>query len=395
MFGGSRDSSPIDFVLESDSDDEDEEMEDIQDDDMEEEEEVIDEGYNLCGSGQSGCGPLHSIAEEAGFVPTLPGDGTGKAGKAIEEVVSVKAAARKPGKPPFSLPRVLKVVKVDQEIGSVSKDAVFLISLATEAFIARLAVESHRKAKMAKRTTVQRCDIVSVSNEQFRFWFLEGYSKPEVPGAMFMKWRRIAILPRTLLSAQTHQQPLALVCLGTQNSDMISPAGEVFKLRTHVKVQLAHCAALLGSAQSFGDGSLVRFNPPIAHKCNQALPSLSPGTFNRTVHLLLPEETFLALDPSPRVAAMLLLNLSSGGTARISVDSPQATTRSDSRHKRQVATVKALVRHLEGVERRLIRMKYFGERTIEGGSAELEGLLIVARAAIARMAEHVAAVFGR
>ena len=197
----SGDSSPIDFVLESDED-EDEEMEDIDDsnDAGEEGEDIVIDGgdgdYSLHESDESDLGIFHDLAEE--LAPTSAGSNreTAGAGKALEGVVGYNSVGRKLGKSPLPLSRVAKVVKADkvrpvqrprratdisptnsQEIGSVSKDALFLISLATEAFIAKLAVESHWKAKMEKRTMVQLRDIVSVSNQQFLFHFLEGTTR--------------------------------------------------------------------------------------------------------------------------------------------------------------------------------------------------------------------------
>lgn len=52
---------------------------------------------------------------------------------------------------------------ISQEIPVVAKDAVFLISLATEAFIEELAQAAQRVAEKERRTTVQHKDIGTCS----------------------------------------------------------------------------------------------------------------------------------------------------------------------------------------------------------------------------------------
>ena len=56
----------------------------------------------------------------------------------------------------------------------VAKDAAFLISLATEEFIRRLAVAGHDVATKENRTTMKLSDIVAVSKRIDEFIFLEG-----------------------------------------------------------------------------------------------------------------------------------------------------------------------------------------------------------------------------
>jgi histone H3/H4 len=56
----------------------------------------------------------------------------------------------------------------------VAKDATFLISLATEEFIRRLAVAVHNVATKENRTTMRVSDIVMVSKRIDEFLFLEG-----------------------------------------------------------------------------------------------------------------------------------------------------------------------------------------------------------------------------
>jgi len=72
---------------------------------------------------------------------------------------------------PFS--RVQKIIRADKEISIIAKDATFLISLATEEFIKRLADASRRVAEREKRTTVQHKDIATIVRKADEFLFLE------------------------------------------------------------------------------------------------------------------------------------------------------------------------------------------------------------------------------
>lgn len=55
----------------------------------------------------------------------------------------------------------------------VSREAVLLISLATEEFVKRISEASHRLANRENRLTVQRKDIASVCRRADEFMFLE------------------------------------------------------------------------------------------------------------------------------------------------------------------------------------------------------------------------------
>ncbi|KXN88145.1 Putative transcription factor C16C4.22 [Leucoagaricus sp. SymC.cos] len=80
---------------------------------------------------------------------------------------------REPGKSLFPFSRVQKIIKADREIPLVTKDAVFLIALATEAFIEGLAAAAQRVAEKERRTTVRHQDIATVVRKADEFMFLE------------------------------------------------------------------------------------------------------------------------------------------------------------------------------------------------------------------------------
>ncbi|KAI0632204.1 hypothetical protein C8Q77DRAFT_1124445 [Trametes polyzona] len=80
---------------------------------------------------------------------------------------------REPGKSVLPYSRVQKVLKADKELVMVQREATFLISRATEEFIARLAEAAQRLAEREMRTTVQEKDIVATVRRAEEFAFLE------------------------------------------------------------------------------------------------------------------------------------------------------------------------------------------------------------------------------
>ncbi|KAL9711127.1 DNA-directed DNA polymerase epsilon, subunit C [Leucoagaricus gongylophorus] len=92
---------------------------------------------------------------------------------------------RRPGELILPFSRVQRVIKADKDIPMIARDAIFLIGLATESFIAELAVAAHRVAAKEKRTTVQHKDIATVVRKADEFMFLEDIlpytTSPSVP----------------------------------------------------------------------------------------------------------------------------------------------------------------------------------------------------------------------
>ncbi|KIN94880.1 hypothetical protein M404DRAFT_61624, partial [Pisolithus tinctorius Marx 270] len=81
---------------------------------------------------------------------------------------------REPGKSVLPLSRVQKIIKADKDLPMVARDAAFLISMATEEFIRRLAQASQRVAEREKRATVQQRDVANVTRRAEEFFFLDG-----------------------------------------------------------------------------------------------------------------------------------------------------------------------------------------------------------------------------
>ncbi|KAF9651580.1 hypothetical protein BDM02DRAFT_3079000, partial [Thelephora ganbajun] len=79
---------------------------------------------------------------------------------------------REPGKNPFPVSRVQKILKADTQLPTVSKEALFLISVATEKFIERLTQAGQHVAKRQSRATIQERDICTVVRGVEEFTFL-------------------------------------------------------------------------------------------------------------------------------------------------------------------------------------------------------------------------------
>ncbi|KAF8517421.1 histone-fold-containing protein, partial [Hysterangium stoloniferum] len=82
-------------------------------------------------------------------------------------------ADRPPGKSLLPTARVQRIMKADKELPSCNKEAVFLISVATEEFIKRLGQAGQQQATKAKRSTVQRKDVVAAVRRTDELIFLE------------------------------------------------------------------------------------------------------------------------------------------------------------------------------------------------------------------------------
>ncbi|TFY62744.1 hypothetical protein EVG20_g6597 [Dentipellis fragilis] len=83
-----------------------------------------------------------------------------------------------PGKSVLPFSRVQKVLKADEELPTVSREAIFLISKTTEEFIKRFAQAGLRIAQAEKRTTVQYKDMASLVRRVDEFLFLEDIDMP-------------------------------------------------------------------------------------------------------------------------------------------------------------------------------------------------------------------------
>ncbi|KAI6039682.1 histone-like transcription factor (CBF/NF-Y) and archaeal histone-domain-containing protein [Pisolithus marmoratus] len=89
------------------------------------------------------------------------------------EQTTKETREREPGKSVLPLARVQKIIKADKDVPMVARDAAFLISMATEEFIKRLAQASQKVSEREKRSTVQQRDVASVTRRAEEFFFLD------------------------------------------------------------------------------------------------------------------------------------------------------------------------------------------------------------------------------
>lgn len=80
---------------------------------------------------------------------------------------------RPAGHSTLPMSRVQKILKADEELPTIAKEAAFIISLAAEEFIKRLSEAAQRVAERERRTTVQSRDLATVIRKADEFVFLE------------------------------------------------------------------------------------------------------------------------------------------------------------------------------------------------------------------------------
>ncbi|THH30620.1 hypothetical protein EUX98_g3559 [Antrodiella citrinella] len=103
-----------------------------------------------------------------------------------ETAPKVRKAAppeRELGKSSFPVSRVQKILKADKELPMMAREATFLISVATEEFIKRMAEESSIVAAREKRVTIQYRDLAAVVRKGDKFLFLEEIIPFQAPSA--------------------------------------------------------------------------------------------------------------------------------------------------------------------------------------------------------------------
>ncbi|KAI0004500.1 histone-fold-containing protein [Russula compacta] len=116
---------------------------------------------------------LDDVDQAGNGTPPPPEDKSSGQSKGKATAKPTAALVREPGRSLLPISRVQKIMKADKELPTVSKEAAFLVSLATEEFIKRLSEASHHIAHREKRVTVQQRDIASVTRRADEFLFLE------------------------------------------------------------------------------------------------------------------------------------------------------------------------------------------------------------------------------
>ncbi|TFK48673.1 hypothetical protein OE88DRAFT_1634311 [Heliocybe sulcata] len=85
------------------------------------------------------------------------------------------------GTSPLPIARVQKILKADEELIMVQREAVLAIAIATEQFVKRLMEAVQRVAQRERRTTVQQRDMLSVVRRADEFVFLDEIMQTVVP----------------------------------------------------------------------------------------------------------------------------------------------------------------------------------------------------------------------
>jgi len=101
-----------------------------------------------------------------------------------------KPTERVRGQTLLPLSRVQKIVKADKELAGMSKEATYLISVATEEFIKLLAQSGHQQAAREKRTTVQYKDMAVAVKRADELMFLEEIIPGTIPASAAIGKRR-------------------------------------------------------------------------------------------------------------------------------------------------------------------------------------------------------------
>ncbi|KAG9019884.1 hypothetical protein FRB90_000014 [Tulasnella sp. 427] len=99
-----------------------------------------------------------------GNAPKKPVDGASLSGPGTDRV---------PGTTLLPLARVQKIIKADKEMATTTKEAVFLIAVATEEFIKKLARAGQAQARREGRLTVQQKDLAIAVKQNEGLSFLE------------------------------------------------------------------------------------------------------------------------------------------------------------------------------------------------------------------------------
>ncbi|KAI5116442.1 hypothetical protein M0805_006255 [Coniferiporia weirii] len=105
---------------------------------------------------------------------------TENAAALVDPAITVKRdhpLLREQGRSLFPVSRMQKIIKADKELPIVAKEAVFIMSIATEEFIKRIAAASQKQAEREKRATVQKKDVAVIAKKADEFFFLEGRKK--------------------------------------------------------------------------------------------------------------------------------------------------------------------------------------------------------------------------
>ncbi|KAF9517215.1 hypothetical protein BS47DRAFT_1483419 [Hydnum rufescens UP504] len=110
-------------------------------------------------------------------------DGENAAASAPRKPKPKPPTERPPGASLLPMSRVQKIMKADKELAGTAKEAVFLISVATEEFIKRLALEGHRQSLREGRAVVMLKDLANAVRRADELLFLQEIIPHAIPAS--------------------------------------------------------------------------------------------------------------------------------------------------------------------------------------------------------------------
>ncbi|KAI5449588.1 hypothetical protein NCC49_004518 [Naganishia albida] len=94
---------------------------------------------------------------------------------------AAKPADRVPGTTSLPVARVKRILGADEDLQNIGKEALFLLSIATEQFLKRMADSAYLKARMDGRTTITMRDLSSAVKQNPEMEFLSDIVPAAVP----------------------------------------------------------------------------------------------------------------------------------------------------------------------------------------------------------------------
>lgn len=101
-----------------------------------------------------------------------------------------KPAERTPGETQLPLSRVQKIMKTDSDLLPVSKEALHMISVATEEFLKKLTKATHKQAHAQRRTMINYRDAATAVEQSDNMQFLQDTIPPAIPISEAFERRR-------------------------------------------------------------------------------------------------------------------------------------------------------------------------------------------------------------
>ncbi|KZS90451.1 hypothetical protein SISNIDRAFT_551469, partial [Sistotremastrum niveocremeum HHB9708] len=188
---------------------------------------------------------------------------------------------RPKGQTILPMPRVQKMIKVDSELAPASKDAVFLVSAATEEFLRRLVQQGHKQAMNERRLTIYQRDMAQAT--RLHPEMAEMIPAP-IPLVTALHLRAAKEKEDPLAPDSNLSQPGGVSMASASTSSTVQPASTVGPSSTKSKPRqrlpsgrLAARANGSASASTSASAAAPMAPPPLAQaKAGQGILALTP-----------------------------------------------------------------------------------------------------------------------